>query len=325
MSKNSELVIHGEHYITSAFGGRIHPITGVYTGHLGVDYGTHGKKIPCYSLDDGIVRIAKYGNGTGNYVFVEHPKLGIVSDYQHLDSFSVKAGQTVKKGQQIGIIGTTGDSTGIHLHIGIFPISDLNKGWYDKKWMDFEAYVIPSGELKSIDEIAKEVIDGKWKNYPERKTLLEAAGYNYSEVQKRVNEMLAEDKPVVKPKIGDKVIINGQLYTSSTGDKKGKVVSNIITYITRYKENTKHPYNTTGDLGWMNESDVKLYTDNNEFKLGDNVVPIQLVDYKGVKLRQYDDSYYITSLKDNIATLSAKRSGKYYVWAALFIDNIKKV
>lgn len=46
------------------------------------------------------------------------------------------------------------------------------------------------GKLKSIDEIAKEVINGKWKNYPERKTLLENAGYNYSEVQKRVNEML---------------------------------------------------------------------------------------------------------------------------------------
>src|SRR5574344_863326 len=47
---------------------------------------------------------------------------------------------------------------------------------------------------KSIDEIAKEVIQGKWKNYPERKTLLEKAGYNYSEVQARVNEMLSPKK-----------------------------------------------------------------------------------------------------------------------------------
>ena len=46
------------------------------------------------------------------------------------------------------------------------------------------------GKLKSIDEIAKEVIAGKWKDYPERKTLLENAGYNYNDVQKRVNEML---------------------------------------------------------------------------------------------------------------------------------------
>lgn len=46
------------------------------------------------------------------------------------------------------------------------------------------------GKLKTIDEIAKEVIDGKWKNYPERKILLENAGYNYHEVQNRVNELL---------------------------------------------------------------------------------------------------------------------------------------
>lgn len=45
--------------------------------------------------------------------------------------------------------------------------------------------------LKSIDEIAKEVIEGKWDNYPKRKELLENAGYNYREVQNRVNEMLS--------------------------------------------------------------------------------------------------------------------------------------
>ena len=45
--------------------------------------------------------------------------------------------------------------------------------------------------LKSIDEIAKEVIEGKWDNYPKRKELLEKAGYNYREVQNRVNEMLS--------------------------------------------------------------------------------------------------------------------------------------
>ena len=46
-------------------------------------------------------------------------------------------------------------------------------------------------ELKSLDEIAREVIEGKWDNYPKRKELLENAGYNYREVQNRVNEMLS--------------------------------------------------------------------------------------------------------------------------------------
>ena len=43
----------------------------------------------------------------------------------------------------------------------------------------------------SIEELAKEVIAGKWGNYPERKTRLESAGYNYSEVQRRVNELVS--------------------------------------------------------------------------------------------------------------------------------------
>jgi hypothetical protein len=60
-------------------------------------------------------------------------------------------------------------------------------------------------------------------------------------------------------KIGDKVIINGGLYVSSMADKPTSYVTNRITYITRIANGSKHPYNTTGDLGWMNECDIKLY------------------------------------------------------------------
>lgn len=158
MSKNSERIIHGTHYVTSPFGGRIHPITGKYEGHLGVDYGTNGQKIPCYALEDGYIHIAHYANSVGNYVFCEFPKLGMIGDYQHLDSFSVKEGQYVKKGQEIGIIGTTGDSTGVHLHFGLFPTSDLNVGWYNKHWVDFESYNLieitePVEENKDTDQL----------------------------------------------------------------------------------------------------------------------------------------------------------------------------
>ena len=61
-----------------------------------------------------------------------------------------------------------------------------------------------------------------------------------------------------KFKIGDDVIINGNLYTSSTAQSSNGSVSNKTTKITRVAKNTAHPYNTTGDLGWMNESDIKL-------------------------------------------------------------------
>ena len=57
----------------------------------------------------------------------------------------------------------------------------------------------PSSPTKSLDEIAKDVIAGKYGNYPERKTKLESEGYNYSQVQNRVNEMLAGAKPSSNP------------------------------------------------------------------------------------------------------------------------------
>ena len=65
----------------------------------------------------------------------------------------------------------------------------------------------------------------------------------------------------MKYKIGDKVVINGDLYMSSTAAKPVSKVSNKVTYITRVAKGAPHPYNTTGDLGWMNESSIQLYKD----------------------------------------------------------------
>lgn len=77
-----------------------------------------------------------------------------------------------------------------------------------------------------------------------------------------------EDTPASKSepkfKIGDKVVINGGLYVSSNASKPTGNVKNKITTITRYAEGTAHPYNTAGDLGWMNESDISLYTSSKE-------------------------------------------------------------
>ena len=63
----------------------------------------------------------------------------------------------------------------------------------------------------------------------------------------------------MKFKIGDKVIINGNLYSSSNASKPTSTVKNKVTNITRIAKGAKHPYNTTGDLGWMDEKDIKLY------------------------------------------------------------------
>ncbi len=79
--------------------------------------------------------------------------------------------------------------------------------------------------------------------------------------------------PTMKFKVGDKVIINGNLYASSTASKPSGTVKNKKTKITRVAAGKAHPYNTTGDLGWMNESDIKLDTPapSTDFKVGDKV------------------------------------------------------
>ena len=63
----------------------------------------------------------------------------------------------------------------------------------------------------------------------------------------------------MKFKIGDKVRISGDLYVSSNAEKPVSKVNNKVTFITRVAQGSKHPYNTTGDLGWMNESSIELY------------------------------------------------------------------
>ena len=134
--------------------------------------------------------------------------------------------------------------------------------------------------------------------------------------------------PTLKYKVGDKVIINGRLYGNADGGKPGKTVKNKVTNITRIAEGKSYPYNTTGDLGWMSENSITPYTDpipSTNFNVGDKVVPITLVNYNGTRLIQYDPYYYITEISGNRAVLSANRNGKYYVWAAMNTNNIKKI
>lgn len=81
----------------------------------------------------------------------------------------------------------------------------------------------------------------------------------------------------MKFKIGDKVIINGNLYKSSNASTPSSSVKNKVTNITRIASGSKHPYNTTGDLGWMDESSIKLYQDDKKYE-----VEIELTDKDGL-------------------------------------------
>lgn len=101
------------------------------------------------------------------------------------------------------------------------------------------------------------------------------------------------DETLQKFNIGDKVIINGSLYTSSNAASPAGSVSNKITNITRYSKGAAHPYNTTGDLGWMNEADIKAYSDNtsNTIRKGVKVKFIGTKSYSGIKLADWTKGY----------------------------------
>ena len=65
----------------------------------------------------------------------------------------------------------------------------------------------------------------------------------------------------MKFKIGDKVVLNGYIYTSSNATTPTKKITNKVTNVTRIAKGAKHPNNTTGDLGWCDEASLKLYED----------------------------------------------------------------
>lgn len=93
-----------------------------------------------------------------------------------------------------------------------------------------------------------------YKDYP---SIIKNAGLN-GFAKNTENKPVEPEPTTQKFKIGDEVIINGSLYKSANADDASGSVSNKTTKITRYIAGTKHPYNTTGDLGWMNESDIQL-------------------------------------------------------------------
>lgn len=103
--------------VTSPFGWRVHPITGVWTFHAGVDLGyDYGTPVP--ALFSGVVEMAgNYSDGYGNQVLLYHPDSDCYTRYGHMSTVYVTQGQEVNAGDTIGLVGSTGVSTGPHLHV----------------------------------------------------------------------------------------------------------------------------------------------------------------------------------------------------------------
>ena len=110
--------------LASGYGMRIHPILKVRKLHTGLDYSAP-RGTPIYATGDGtVITVRTNFGGYGKEVEIDHG-YGFVTKYAHMDSFNVKKGQKVKRGECIGYVGTTGSSTAPHCHYEI--IKDGNK------------------------------------------------------------------------------------------------------------------------------------------------------------------------------------------------------
>ena len=103
--------------ISSPFGYRNSPTAGASTYHKGIDLAA-SQGTPIYAARSGVVTAATYSNSSGYYVSINHGD-GYASVYMHMTRYVVSAGQAVSQGQLIGYVGSTGISTGPHLHFGI--------------------------------------------------------------------------------------------------------------------------------------------------------------------------------------------------------------
>ena len=124
--------------ISSPFGSRVNPVTGRSETHKGVDIAGVFYSSNVIAAKAGTVIISQYGSSYGNYVVVSHGT-GNTTLYAHLSKRSVKVGDTVAQGDVLGVTGSTGNSTGPHLHFEITEggnrvdplkyLTDYKKGW----------------------------------------------------------------------------------------------------------------------------------------------------------------------------------------------------
>lgn len=293
MSKNGKLIFKDyDPYITSPFGWRKDPISGATSFHSGTDYGTYGKELPQYALEKGkVVGCGTDGYG-GKYVYVKYDRLNHIALHYHLSEILVVNGQDVDNNTKIGITGTTGRSTGVHLHYGWFNISEWNKS--ARKYEDFELYDIPKeepapvpttrfkeGDTVKILKVGNGASDGKsnvaygigWqrtitKVYP-NKPFPNQVGSMYGTVGFYADDALEAITANETVNLGDTVVVNGYGTANSGGlGNKTEVFKNVQMKVLAILKNAKRPYalnkNNEGKIGnfkevtaWFSKEDIK--------------------------------------------------------------------
>ena len=228
-------------------------ITQNYGTHKGVDLGYRANeeenkvyancKGTVVEIVDGLGNL-KGSTGVkswGNYVLVKHGN-GYHSRYAHLRSgILVKKGQEVDENTQLGIIGDSGNAYGRHLHFEVATGYDsktrIDPTPYLTKTVYEEPVDQPTESTKSVDELAQEVIAGKWGNGQERKDKLTAAGYDYNVVQSKVNELLGSKNAVTQTK-----------YTVVAGDTLSSIARKYGTTWQEIYEKNKSVIGSNPDL-----------------------------------------------------------------------------
>ncbi len=115
------------HRVTSDYGLRSSPTAGASTNHKGIDIGApYGS--PIVAAAPGEVTFAGYSSGAGNYVIINHGS-GLRTVYMHASSLNVSPGQTVAAGDTVAFVGSTGISTGNHLHFGVSQDGEYVSPW----------------------------------------------------------------------------------------------------------------------------------------------------------------------------------------------------
>lgn len=113
--------------VSSEFGNRTHPVLGINLFHNGVDLAAPGGS-NILAAYDGVVVSASYTSAMGNYVMIDHGD-GLYTVYMHASKLNVSQGQEVKRGDVIALVGSTGRSTGNHLHFSVRKNGEYVSPW----------------------------------------------------------------------------------------------------------------------------------------------------------------------------------------------------